>query len=218
MKKLLNYLPFHFLVCIIIGIITQFYTSTESLDFTFQIVFLAGFISVLLALKKLQYRKLFSITTLLFFIFLGYYISFSHNPKSYTDFYQNHLKNKTQTTTLNIRKVLKENAYSYKFIAEVSRVDSIKTRGFILLSIKKDSLQNLVSIDDIIIINTPFIEINKALNPHQFDYKNYLAKQYVYQQMHLNKHQYLKIENTTFSIYIHYIFSNITNQRKRFFL
>lgn len=201
MKKLLNYLPFHFLVCIIIGIITQFYTSTESLDFTFQIVFLGGFISVLLALKKLQYRKLFSITTLLFFIFLGYYISFSHNPKSYTDFYQNHLKNKTQTTTLSIRKVLKENTYSYKFIAEVSRVDSIKTRGFVLLSIKKDSLPNLVSIDDVIIVNTPFTEINKALNPHQFDYKDYLAKQYVYQQIHVKKYQYLKIENTTFSIY-----------------
>ena len=61
-------------------------------------------------------------------------------------------------------------------------VDSTKTLGTILLNIKKDSVNSL-KVDDKIALKATLKQLIPPLNPHQFNYKSYLAKQGILHQL-----------------------------------
>ncbi|MDX8554358.1 ComEC family competence protein [Tenacibaculum sp. 1B UA] len=144
-------------------------------------------------------RKAFSIAGLLFFVFTGISATYIHNPKNYASYYEHQLT-ESSTYILDVQKVLKPGNYYTKYVAKVSQVDSTKTTGYILLNIQKDSLSHPLKVGYQIFIKTPFKELIPPLNPHQFDYKQYLAKQYIYNQVFLNKQQFKQLENTNFSL------------------
>ena len=200
MKKLLQYSPFHFLSCLIIGIILQFYTNLWSFDFNFLIVFIFFFLLLLYLLKRNNKRKLFSIVTFLFFIVIGISTSFIHNPKNKDNYYQRHI-NDNSGVILKIHKVLKSGNYNHKFIADVIQIDTKTTSGTILLNLKKDSIARVLNVDDKIFIKSEFKNLTDPLNPYQFNYKDYLAKQYIYQQIFIHKKAYKRLEKGTVSIY-----------------
>lgn len=199
MKKLLEYPPFHFLLCVIIGIILQFYMQIWQYNLLYLGSSLLGFLIILYFLKRLQKRKIFSVVSLLLFVFIGVSSTYIRNPKNYTNYYAFHLTN-TSSSIVTIQKVLKPGNYYTKYLAEVSQVDSIKTNGYILLKIKKDSAQTLLKVSNRVFIKTPFKELIPPLNPHQFDYKQYLAKQYVYHQVFLSKQEFKQLSNSNFSL------------------
>lgn len=199
MKKLLTYPPFHFLCCVIVGILLQFYTQCWQFDLHFLVSLLCGFIVVLYFLNKLHNRKWFSITVLIFFVFIGISSAFIHNPKNYNTYYEKQLTNNS-TFVLSIKKVLKPGNYYQKYIANVLQVDSNKTKGIVLLNIQKDSTQQTLTEGNQIFVKTPFKELIPPLNPHQFDYKQYLAKQYIYHQLFINNSQFMALNTTEFSL------------------
>ena len=200
MKKLLTYLPFHFLVCIIIGIILQFYINIWKYNFTFLITSSVLFLLSLYLLKRNNYRKSFSIITLLFFILIGISITFIHNPKNYSNYYQ-HLISENSGVTLSINKILKPGNYYHKYITDVIQINTKKTIGTVLVNIKKDSTITSLKVDDQIFTVSKFKNLIHPLNPYQFDYKDYLAKQYIYQQVFINRKEYKKLEKSSASIY-----------------
>lgn len=199
MKKLLEYPPFHFLVCLVIGITFQFYTQIWLYGFIYLLSSLIGFLIILYFLKRTQTRKTFSAAALLFFVFIGISATYIHNPRNYANYY-NHQLTENSTYTLDVQKVLKPGNYYTKYVAKASQVDSTKTTGYILLNIQKDSLSHPLKVGHRVFIKTPFKELIPPLNPHQFDYKQYLAKQYIYNQVFLNKQQFKQLENTNFSL------------------
>ncbi|MEQ3500647.1 ComEC/Rec2 family competence protein [Tenacibaculum sp. SSH1-16] len=199
MKKILEYPPSHFLVCLIIGITLQFYTQIWLYNFIYLFYSLIGFLVILYFLKRTQARKAFSIVTLLFFVFIGVSTTYIHNPKNYVSHYKHQLT-KNSTYILDVQKVLKPGNYYTKYVVKVSQVDSTKTTGYILLNIQKDSLSPILKVGNRIFIKTPFKELIPPLNPHQFDYKQYLAKQYVYHQVFIDNHQFKKLENSKLSL------------------
>jgi competence protein ComEC len=200
MKKLLEYLPFYFLICVIIGIFLQFYTNIWEYNFTYLIAFLFLFLICLYIFKRSKYRKLFSIITLFFFVLIGVSTTFIHNPKNYTNYYEHHISNNSGIT-LNINKVLKPGNYYHKFIADVIRVDTKKTIGNVLVNLKKDSISRHLKVDDRIFIASEFKDLIHPLNPYQFDYKDYLAKQYIYQQVFINRAEYKNLGKGSTSIF-----------------
>ncbi|WNW01596.1 ComEC/Rec2 family competence protein [Tenacibaculum sp. HL-MS23] len=200
MKKLLQYSPFHFLSCLIIGIILQFYTNIWRYDFNFLIVFMFSFLLLLFLLKRNNKRKLFSIVTLLFFIVVGVSTSLIHNSKNNDNYYQRHI-NDNSGVIVKIRKVLKSGNYNRKFIADVIQVDTKITSGTILLNLKKDSISRVLNVDDRIFLKSEFKNLADPLNPYQFNYKDYLVKQYIYQQIFIQKKDYKRLEKGTVSIY-----------------
>ncbi|MCD8446162.1 ComEC/Rec2 family competence protein [Tenacibaculum finnmarkense] len=201
MKKLLQYLPFHFLICIIIGILLQFHTAIWCYDFSFLALFMLAFIGVLFLLKKNAAKKLyFTLTSLLFFIFIGISITFIHNPKNYDSYYKQHLSDNSNII-IQIHKVLKTSNYAHKYIADVIQIDTKKTIGSVLINLKKDSISTLLNVDDLIVTTAEFKNLTGALNPYQFDYREYLAKQYVYQQVFINPTNYQKLAEGKTSIY-----------------
>ncbi len=200
MKKLLEYLPFHFLICIIIGILIQFYTNIWNYNFIYlAVLFLLTLVSLYIS-KGSGARKIFSIITLVLFIVVGISTTFIHNPKNYSNYYQQHIS-KNFVITLTVNKILKPGNYYHKFIANVIQIDTKKTIGNVLVNLKKDSTSISLKVDDRIIITSEFKNLIPPLNPHQFDYKNYLAKQYIYHQVFIDRQDYKKLEKGSTSVY-----------------
>ncbi|AZJ34976.1 ComEC/Rec2 family competence protein [Tenacibaculum singaporense] len=199
MKKLLEYPPFHFLVCLIAGITLQFYTQIWLYNFIYLAYSLIGFLIILYFLKRTEMRKAFSIAILLFFVFIGISATYIHNPKNYKSYYEHRLT-ENSASILIIQKVLKPGNYYTKYVAKVSQVGSSKTNGYVLLNIQKDTTKTSLTIGNKIFTKTPFKKLIPPLNPHQFDYKQYLAKQYIYHQVFIDDHQFKKLENSKLSL------------------
>ncbi|MEX6627120.1 ComEC/Rec2 family competence protein [Tenacibaculum salmonis] len=201
MKKLLQYLPFHFLICIIIGIIIQFYTNIWHYNFSYLALVLLISTGILFLLKKNVKAKIYyAIITNLLFVFIGISTTFIHNPKNYDNYYKHHFTDNS-SIVLQIHKVLKSGNYNHKYIADVIQIDTKKTVGTILLNLKKDSISSALKVDDLIFTKTEFKKLRTPLNPYQFDYSNYLSKKYVYQQVFINSDNYQKLVKGKTSIY-----------------
>ncbi|MGK0329613.1 MAG: competence protein ComEC, partial [Polaribacter sp.] len=133
------------------------------------------------------------------FFFVGISAVFVSNKANYKNYYKSYLTDNNQVT-LKVRKVLKSGMYNDKFEADVIQVDAVKTRGTILLNIYKDSFSNTLRVDEILYTKAIFTALNPPLNPHQFDYKLYIAKQGIYQQLFLEKSDYKNVGFDGFSL------------------
>ncbi len=199
MKKLHYYLPLHFVICLIIGIVIQFYTFFWSLDFSKLFFSFTFLLLLLLVFHQIKKQVLFTITTYLFFFFVGISVVYIQNDKNYSNYYENYINNRF-TAVFVIKKVLKSSNYYDKYQAEVSQINQQKSRGSILLNIKKDITQNPLQVDTQIFLKPIFKKIIPPLNPHQFSYKNYLEKQGVHYQVFTEYASFNKIQKSHFSL------------------
>ncbi|MDB4207146.1 ComEC family competence protein [Flavobacteriaceae bacterium] len=195
MKKLLGYLPFHFLLFLIAGICCQYYTDFWNFGIVrfFCILLFLGFIGYL-------FRKtvLFIFISWLSFFLIGILLIYRGDATKNYNYFEKHLTN-TSNATLAIDKVLKPGNYHYKYMAEVLQIDHQKTTGRVLINIEKDSVASFFKIGDRILIKNKFVAIKESLNPHQFNYKNYLAKQGIHQQVYATKQELLLLDQTSTS-------------------
>lgn len=173
-----------------LGIWTQY--STEFWRGDFWVVFM-----ILMMLLFITRRTLlFSVITGLLFFCLGVFSTYQHDDRNDESYYQKYLS-KDSSTILRVSKILKPNAFSHRYEAEVIQVDSVQTIGSVLLSIRKDSLMEELKIDDQILMRSDFVDVKPPLNPHQFDYKSYLARQGIHQQIYLKKEEFLLLSSSS---------------------
>ena len=196
MKRFLKYLPLHFLFFLILGIGVQFYIEIWIFSL---LVLMAVCVSLIALLFFLRNKIIITCVTGLLFFFIGVSSVYYQDARNFKNYYTHYTKDSVQVV-LKITSVLKPSLYQDKYVAEVLQVESMRTRGFILLNIEKDSLQNTLQIDNQIIVKPIFNTILPPLNPNQFNYKNYLAKQGVYKQVFLASKQYLKTRNRRASL------------------
>ncbi|PKH49255.1 competence protein [Tenacibaculum sp. Bg11-29] len=200
MKKLIEYLPFHFLICIISGITIQFYTNLWARNLILIVCLMLLMLCLLYIFKRNGNRKTFTVVSMILFILIGISTTFINNPKNYANHYQ-YNSSKKKGTTLHINKILKSSRYYHKFVAQVVQINSRKTIGNILVNLKKDSTSTLLKVGNQIYITKKFKNLTSPLNPYQFNYKDYLAKQYIYQQIVINQEDYKKFKKGIISIY-----------------
>ena len=195
MKKLLGYLPFHFLLFLIAGICCQFYT-----DYWNYGIVISACILIFLSLRAYWQRKtlFFVFITWITFFLTGMILVYENDTTNHTNYFEKNLKN-TSKVILAIDKVLKPGNYHHKYVADVVQVDSKKTIGHVLLNIEKDSTPLLFHTGDLVFLKNKFQDIKSSLNPHQFNYKNYLAKQGIYQQVYATKQELLLLDQTSTS-------------------
>lgn len=212
MKKVLAYLPLHFAVLLILGILCQFYFKI----WTFSISFIILVFLLLLGALLISGKILRTLISLLIFFCLGMVLVFLHNDRNHVNYYANHLKN-SPTAVLKVRKILKENQYNKKFEAEVIQLGATSTRGKVLVNCAKKDAPIHFSVDDLLIVNSNFQSINSPLNPYQFNYKSYLEKQGIHHQLFIqNKaYKYIKSANSSWLGYanlfrnkVHYALEN----------
>ena len=189
MKRLLNYLPFHFVVLLFLGIYTQFYYQLWNFGFL-ELLILIFIISLFLLLLKL--RKITTLLSFMLFFLIGLSTVYFNNDVQYKNYYQNYVVENT-AIIIRVDKTLKSGLFNDKYEVEVVQVDRIKTRGKVLLNVQKDSFVRRLKVDDLLHLKPSFQELKAPLNPHQFNYKNYLVKQGIHQQLFLKKHQIKKI-------------------------
>lgn len=179
MEKLQQYLPFHFTLFLILGIALQFEYSLWSFGFLTM-----GFVIILLFVLLFIYRKSAYYFVIVWgcFFYLGVALVYVHDTTNYATHYQYHIEDGS-SVVLAIDKVLKPTRYYRKYEASVVRVDNSTSIGKILLNIKKDSLNVALNVDDRIFLKPTVKKIGRPLNPHQFNYGNYLKKQGIYHQI-----------------------------------
>lgn len=201
MRKLVNYLPTHFLIGLIVGVLLQFKFTIWQFGFINLIVVQILLIFVLLGFYFFKKKIVFTFLSFMVFIFVGIASVYIQDDRNYENYYKNIATNNNCSVVLRIVEVLKASEYDYKYKATVLQVDEKRSRGMVLLTIRKDSLPiKLLNIDDIIFTKSSFQEPKIPLNPYQFNYKDYLAKQRIHYQLAVKDYQLKIIEKRTFSI------------------
>jgi competence protein ComEC len=190
--KLLNFNIIKLSVCLIIGILIGYFYNTP----TISLLYILGVLLLLFTISYFVAKNQFIKT--IWFGMIGYTIMICigilnvsiHNPLNNSTHYSNLINQKNDSTkfiTLKIREVLKSSIYDDKYIVDLIKINDLQVSGKSILNIKKDSLNNTLKVDDVYIIKTSLRDVNPPLNPGQFNYKNYLEKQYIYHQLFVTK-------------------------------
>lgn len=200
MKRLLNFLPTHFTICLIIGIAIQFHTELWGFSRVNSFLFFVVLLVILFLVYRFKKKIIFTVFSWVFFVLLGMFLVFSKDISNRKEFYNN-LNPSDSLIAFKVDKVLKSNVYYQKFIGSVVKVGNAKTSGKVLLNLHKDSVIVTVKINDFFYFKADFLPVEKPKNPYQFNYKSYLEKQGVQHQVFLKNTKYIHKESSQNSIY-----------------
>jgi len=185
--KLLNFLIIKITICLVTGILIGYYFAVSwklLLGILFIGLLLFG-IAYFLAIDKPKQRICFALITYGITITAGVLLITFHTHKNQIQHYSTKLQEAgSKDIKIRIYKQLKPNGFYNKFLAKVSSVNSENVSGILLVNVDTTST---LKIDDVLYLNTELQEIKKPLNPHQFNFKDYMFKQQVYHQVFLNK-------------------------------
>ena len=204
--QLLNFTIIKLTACLIIGIAISYF-----FDISLQVSqYITGSLSVFLLLfysiAKKQFIKTswFGLSSFLMMISIGLLTANLHDERNFSNHYTNQtlIENDTlKTITFRIRAILKSGNFYDKYVIDLLEVDGSKVKGKSLLNIQKDSLNTALKVDAIFISKTAFKNITRPLNPHQFNYKTYLEKKYIYHQLFTSNQSLLKVSSKTHSLF-----------------
>ena len=196
MKKVFQYLPLHFVIFLSLGILTEFYSSIWQLGFL-KLIVLLSILGLSIVIIPNKFTRTF--LTFLFFFFTGVSSVHFNNDLNYKNYYKT-VSKVNSSTILKVDKVLKSGNYYDKYEVEVVQIDNTKTIGKVLLNVSKESKDINFKVDEFIFTKSSFTALNPALNPHQFDYKYYLEKKGIYQQLYLQEDEYQRLGMHAFSL------------------
>ncbi|SEL23525.1 competence protein ComEC [Aquimarina amphilecti] len=205
MHKLLN-IPFLVLtLSLITGIIIGYYSEIElKLVLTYQIIAITGLLVSWWYAKKIFKSTVgFSVLVIMTFTFFGITIVKINNPKHNSNYYTNLIKNDKNPNVISfhIKERLKPSTYYEKYIVNITSINQETTQGKLLIQIAKDSLNQKLTIGDSYVTFETLKPIATALNPNQFDYADFLSKQYVFHKINLKFEQLKPTDLHVFSIY-----------------
>ncbi|GAB2779837.1 ComEC/Rec2 family competence protein [Salinimicrobium soli] len=179
------------------GIITGFFLAIPLFYlFSSLSLFLLLLLVTFLRAKKMLFQDhSFGMFSLLLFFFLGIFCTNLHLPENQNTHYIHQIsaEKPQHLLKLKVSEVLKPDAYNRKYIAEVLSIDSKPSEGKILVYrklIPQDSLQT----GNIFYTFGSLEEIPAPLNPHQFDYRQYMANKEVLKQIKPDPNKVITIE------------------------
>ncbi len=192
--KFINFTVVKFSVFLVLGILASHYFPIYTLVLNFLLaVLFAIFILWFFARNQLFQNVYFGIATYLCFFSIGYFSYQIRLPHFQPNRYSRHIgKNDLGLFQLKIIQSLKPDKFNLKYFAEINAVNREDTKGKILLNISKDSLSKTFSSDEILLVYSSISEIQKPLNPHQFDYSKYMESLGVYGQLRISEKDILK--------------------------
>ena len=197
--RFINFAIVKLSVFLTLGILSAYFLPTSTLILPFLLLsFLLLFSIWFLERKRLQKWIYFGILTYLIFFGIGFG-SYQLQLPEFQDEHYSHVlsgKNTSETSLLSLKimEVLKPDRYNHKYIAECISVNKRVTTGKVLLNIQKDSIAKEYTINDVLLISEEVIRIPKPLNPHQFDYSEYMKKLGVYYQIRSKARSILAFE------------------------
>ena len=188
--KLLAFIPIRLTLLLILGILIGKFFSFDLLYLGIFIGALFVLLSAIFLFEKNTKSIFFGIVSALIFVFLGTFCYTNAQPINHNDHYTKITYTNSDLWFLKIKDVLKPNPFSYRYYATVKGIGQHPTTGTILISIPKDSSGQQFHIDDEFVTRTTLTDLYPTLNPHQFDYKNYLKNIGIYHQMQIEQHHF----------------------------
>lgn len=175
----------------VIGILIGYYYNVAfSIAFSFSSAScLLLFLLYKVTKRTSQKRIVFGVLAVIAFTSLGMLSLASHHPKYWDSHYTNNLtihEGESYAITFRVNERLKPTTYHTKYVIDLISINGTATKGKMLLNVEKDSLLNKLEVDDILVTKAMIQSFKKPLNPYQFDYKNYLERQYIYHQISID--------------------------------
>lgn len=170
------------------GILSAFYFKPDlySIFILLGISSIVFLLSFFFSIKRLNQKIHFAIATYLFSFCIGATTLVGHN-----DYFDQgnyiHLvadSDKEYAIEITLREKLKTTLYNERYIATVNSIDGSKTRGKILLNIRKDSLKHKLDIGSNLLLNEKIYRHRPPYNPDQFDYGKYLENKSILSQVY----------------------------------
>jgi len=197
--KLLRFVPIKLTLFLVLGIILG---SLLNLGiYTSLILALIFIVALGLIFYKEKNKKSFGfgITAMLLTLAIGIFSMALSNRSNLSNHYSN-LEN-GKNWHLKIRELLKPTSFSNRYLADVISLDGKKATGKILLSQALDSTDHRLQVDDELFTFAEQEDINTPLNPHQFNYKNYMKGLGVTDQIRLVSENHILKTNSATTIY-----------------
>jgi len=198
--KLLNFAIIKLTLYLIIGILIG-YLFPINLKLALSIsgsIFLLLVVVFFVLKQRIKHSFWFGVVAFLCMISFGMLNTSLHDDKQFNNHYTNKIfiqDSTSSTITFRVREVLKPSNFHNKYVIDLLKIDSKNVIGKTLLNADKDSTHQLLKVDDIFISRTGFVELYSPLNPHQFDYKNYLKKQHIYHQLYITNSKLLAVSS-----------------------
>ncbi|WP_343487985.1 ComEC/Rec2 family competence protein [Allomuricauda sp. d1] len=198
---LLKFISIKLCFSLILGILLGFYFS---LNLTTSIIILLVCLIALGITFKVQKREhfpFFGITALITTTVLGFVLTQLSLGNTLLNHYSKYELEQSHTWHLKITEVLKPTSFSDRYFADLISLEGKRVYGTIALQISQDSTPENLSVDDELVIYSKVEDIKPPLNPHQFDYRDYLQKKGIYHQIRIGAAQYLHIENPSRTVF-----------------
>ena len=106
-----------------------------------------------------------------------------------------HFIDKEDNLLINLTHALKPNYFQFRFYGKVAQVNQHNSKGKILISINKEKLKKTPQTGDQIFTQKRPKQLLTRTNPGGFDYKSYLKKIKIYDQLQLKENDFIIIKN-----------------------
>lgn len=226
--NLLRFIPIKLTLLLVLGILLGRYLQPNialSALFTGLSLFLLGWLFYKEKRTARLYRKnspVFGMTVALTALSIGVLTLSITDPKNRPHHYVHHDFTGNRLWKIKIREVLKPTAYSDRYVAEVLALGNKGASGKILLGLSSDvGIQNSIvenkksreddskpkvaddpfNVDDELIVYAAISQIHPPLNPHQFDYRDYLDGLGITHQIRLRSDTLIQVQNPRGSLY-----------------
>ncbi len=163
---------------LVLGILIGFYLEPK-LPF---VLFIQG-LSLFTMGCAWKIKRLFGWTVFPAFVSLGILVTILALGKVLPHHYSHRAIEKKGLWELEVIEVLKPNPYQNRYVVHVTSFEKRKCSGKLILNLSKDSSSTPFQVDDKLAVFAAVREVRKALNPHQFDYKDYLRKKGIYHEI-----------------------------------
>ncbi|MCB9189669.1 MAG: ComEC family competence protein [Flavobacteriales bacterium] len=197
------------IIPMITGILIGIYSHLQNSIWLFLFLISFGILSSLLILSKkrpsIRKEFIFGMCSQLTFLLLGINLIIFKTAENQASHYQKFISDNHNEYIIEVTEIPKEKENSYQIIGEVTSVktDSTKwspTSGEVLLYFKKDGQSEQILQGDKLIINCNFQEIQPPQNPDQFNYKQYLSFNQIYQQAFVETNNWTLLSSGHFSL------------------
>ncbi len=191
----LKFLPVHFSISLILGILFGFFFDYSLLLMFVGIIAAAAFfIFSFKAINAYRPPVLFVFFSGLLLMFYGMLIISRTKPEGDKTHYE-HLYKSGSLMRIRLVEELKHNDYYFKYKAEVTGVDHINTSGIILIRITKNKKNSIIPLDEELYTFQPISALNNSMNPGAFDFREAMKRKGIYHQLTLDEGAFVRGKN-----------------------
>ena len=129
---------------------------------------------------------------------LGVFTSKIQSP-TFSKFHYSHLNSSNDSLhalEFIVEKRLKPTTYNQRYYGKLIKIDSSPVNGTLLINLSKTSTIDNLIVNTRVLVKTKIKTVHEPLNPYQFNYKKYLKREGIYNQIFLNNDVVLRIRKS----------------------